>query len=44
MSTIDKEKYLEKVAPDKPISEEEFIQALRNAHKIRTNVCFRIWK
>ncbi len=44
MSTIGKEEYLAKVAPDKPISEEEFVTALRNAHKIRTNVCFRIWK
>lgn len=44
MEIIDREKYLTKVTPDKPISQEEFSNALRNAHKIRTNLYFRIWR
>lgn len=41
---IDKAKYLEKVDPKTPISEEEYRDALRGAHKARTTVCFLIWK
>lgn len=41
---IDEKKYMEKVSPDTPVTEQEYKNALIEAYKARTVVCYMIWK
>lgn len=44
MAHISKEEYLNKVAPNTPITEADYKEAVTGAHKLRTIVTYFIWK